>query len=924
MTTASAPKSAKMSPIKAAKMRIGSDLNSKWHIDKLLGVGGMGAVFAVTHKNNGSRAAAKVLHAEFSQTDDIRIRFLREGKIANRVDHPGRVPVFDDDLSDRGEPFLLMDLLIGGTMADLMRKGGRGGVPLERLLKIMDPVLDLLGKCHEVGIVHRDIKPANIFLSEEGHVKVLDFGVARMREPDAEVQATRVGIALGTASFIAPEQALGAAQLDGRADLFSVAACLYQALAGKRLHAAKTEAEEFVKAATQPAPSISIEVPDLPAQLVAFIDRALSYDKSQRFQTAQEMRTELLTLIENIKSGLIQRGDQKKTAGVVVRGNELIEDGGELSDREQKEALQKMQNVFKFIGLAMANVRQYGFLHPQTARTTQHAFAEIASALANNAASVRWEVTAGAFVFDGVPVWEPERVPFDRIPHQLFADGIRKVQFKPGLTEQELSDFIAILMRDISNVFSAEDDSVTALWDRRFDHIAYLAVDSWAEGSEDTDDEAREAEWDELADQVLTFARIDKDFDDVSLEAQAAGINIATSLREAGEAAAAHALDPMTKASLGAQVNVPFHRWQDAYVETLVPAYVEGKKSGDIQLLFGALKEWTDDQVALHASEQAFEMHQAMAAAFTTQIDEAAGRAVELETAALMFPIETLKSIMADFASDRRGADESALPVNPQVVVGLGRALELLAGDSVYALACECLDAGRSAELRDVLVPYLDKWSSGKEATLGAILPRANEEMAFEFIELLAKSGTPAAMRALESAFGSNHLSVRLAALAKLGEGPGERIRAELSRMLGDDDVAVRSKVLKLIVELSVVTAGPILASKIRSDEYHGLAVEERRAWLEAVHGLFPARGEALAIELINQRRILTSDATDKTRALAAEFLGQADSDDAYQALEETSKQRWRTNASVREAAKRAIDEIDARRLRGATTGGKA
>ena len=229
-------------PVKAAEARVGTTLNAKWSLEGLLGVGGMGAVFAARHRN-GTRAAVKVLHAEYAREKDIRERFLREGKIANSVDHPARVPVTDDDISDEGEPFLVMDLLEGGTLHEL-RHGSGGTISLEETLRIFETVLDLLAQCHAVGIVHRDIKPGNLFITTDGSVKVLDFGVARMREPDSGVEATRIGTAIGTPSYIAPEQALGlVAQVDGRSDIFSVGACMYVALTGKRLNHARTEAE---------------------------------------------------------------------------------------------------------------------------------------------------------------------------------------------------------------------------------------------------------------------------------------------------------------------------------------------------------------------------------------------------------------------------------------------------------------------------------------------------------------------------------------------------------------------------------------------------------------------------------------------------------------------------------------------------------
>ena len=137
------PRGGELSPFDAAKARVGTMLNAKWRLDALLGVGGMGSVFAATHRNNGARAAVKVLHVEFARDDDIRDRFLREGKIANRVDHPARVQVIDDDASDRGEPFLVMELLEGATLERVTKRAG-GMLPPDEALRVFDPVLDLL------------------------------------------------------------------------------------------------------------------------------------------------------------------------------------------------------------------------------------------------------------------------------------------------------------------------------------------------------------------------------------------------------------------------------------------------------------------------------------------------------------------------------------------------------------------------------------------------------------------------------------------------------------------------------------------------------------------------------------------------------------------------------------------------------------
>ncbi len=903
----------KLSPAKLAARRVGTDLNDKWRLDRVLGVGGMGAVFAATHKNNGTRSALKVLHAEYARAADVRDRFLREGRIANRVEHAARVAVTDDGTSDLGEPYLVMELLEGMTLAELFKRGG-GRMPLEKLLGIFDTVLDLLSKCHELDIIHRDIKPANIFLTKAQGVKVLDFGVARMREPERDVEATRAGIALGTASFIASEQALGMEKIDGRADLFSVGACLYTGITGERLHAAKSEAEEFVLAATQAAPSVARKAKELPLEVVAFIDQALAFDRSQRFQSAREMRAELLKLVGGIRSGQVKTA-RKQATGVVVRGNDAIEEGVELSEHEQKEQQARLASIFKQLGVAMASVRQYGLNHPQTLRALSTSYAEIASALAVAPASVRWDVTTGAFTFEGAPVWMPDRVPFDRIPHQLFADGIRKVQFKPGISEEELRDFLSILLRDVSSIFGAEDDSVTALWDRRFEHVAYLAVDSFAEG--DNLEPDRVADWNDLAERALSQARIDKDFDEAGLEEQSIEHGLIARLEEAGEAAAALALDPMTKATLGAQLAPAQERWLDGFIDGFVPAYLDARRRGDLDLIHVAMREWVADQMSLHAVDKVFEMHEHITVAFHAAIGPRDGRELELETARILFPLEVLRTLMTDIAQERRGAwtGESAAP--PRALVSaLGRALDLLASDGVFSLACECLDSAKSAALRDVLVPYVRRWAPGQEAQLASVLGRAGPELGSLVVELLVELATPEAAQALEGAFINPNLEVKLSALAAMGENAGEQAKGEITALLDSLEGPVRMRTLELVAQLNVLAAGPFLVRRVQSDSFHDLAIEERRQWLQTICLLKASRGESLAVELLSKRRLLSNEASEQSRAVAAEALGAYDSSETIEALQVAAKQRWGTSATVRDAALKALGEIESRRAK--------
>src|SRR5690349_17446259 len=173
--------------------RVGSTLKGKWRLERLIGVGGMASVYAATHRN-GKRVAVKILHPELATRHDVRARFLQEGYAANSLEHRGAVSILDDEVDEEGMVFLVMDLIDGETVERrLKRKGGR--LEPEEVLAVAHELLDVLDAAHGRGIIHRDIKPENLMISRDGALKVLDFGIARLRESAATV--TRSGTALG-------------------------------------------------------------------------------------------------------------------------------------------------------------------------------------------------------------------------------------------------------------------------------------------------------------------------------------------------------------------------------------------------------------------------------------------------------------------------------------------------------------------------------------------------------------------------------------------------------------------------------------------------------------------------------------------------------------------------------------------------------
>jgi serine/threonine-protein kinase len=271
-----------------ARARVGQTLNGKYRLDRLLGVGGMAAVYEATHRNK-KRFAVKVLHHELSVHAGLRTRFMREGYVANTVEHPGAVAVLDDDVAEDGSAFLVMELLQGAPVDQVCSRRG-GKLAPKHVLAIADQLLDVLAASDAKNVVHRDVKPANVFVTRDGQVKVLDFGVARLRDADG-AQATHSGLALGTPAFMAPEQALGRSEeIDGRTDLWAVGATMLSLLTGRCVHEGSSAQEQMVLAATRPAASLATLDPETPAEVVALVDKALAFARGDRWQHASEMR----------------------------------------------------------------------------------------------------------------------------------------------------------------------------------------------------------------------------------------------------------------------------------------------------------------------------------------------------------------------------------------------------------------------------------------------------------------------------------------------------------------------------------------------------------------------------------------------------------------------------------------------------------
>jgi serine/threonine protein kinase len=278
-----------------AATRLGQVLGGRWTLTEVLGVGGTACVYAATHRN-GARVAIKLLHPELSRNARLRRRFLSEGYAANRVGHPGVVVVLDEVEEANDTAFLVMELLQGQSLDRFL--SARGKVSWREVAEWTVEILDVLAAAHDKHVLHRDLKPSNVFFTSAGQVKVLDFGTAKVGSWGGQHVITRSGTTLGTPAFMAPELASGSTDdVDALTDIWAVGATMFQLLTNRTVHLALSAQQAIVAAATQPAPRLRSLARDVPQELADIVDRALAYQKCERFPNARAMQGELRRLL---------------------------------------------------------------------------------------------------------------------------------------------------------------------------------------------------------------------------------------------------------------------------------------------------------------------------------------------------------------------------------------------------------------------------------------------------------------------------------------------------------------------------------------------------------------------------------------------------------------------------------------------------
>jgi eukaryotic-like serine/threonine-protein kinase len=258
----------------------------RYRVDEVLGSGGMALVYRARDEELDRPVAIKVLADNLAADDAFRQRFLREARLAARLSHKNVTQVYDSGEAD-GRPYIVMEYVEGETVAELLARRGR--LPPAEAVQLVLQVCAGLEHAHRAGLVHRDIKPQNLLVSRDGTVKIVDFGIARSSHG---TRLTETGSVLGTAAYLAPEQAAGE-EVTAAADVYAVGIVLYELLAGRTPHTAESLTQFLARGHEQPIPALTELAPEVPDALEDVVMRCLARVPTYRPPSAEALAAEL-------------------------------------------------------------------------------------------------------------------------------------------------------------------------------------------------------------------------------------------------------------------------------------------------------------------------------------------------------------------------------------------------------------------------------------------------------------------------------------------------------------------------------------------------------------------------------------------------------------------------------------------------------
>ena len=870
--------------------RLGTKLPGGWELQTLIGFGGMAAVFSAVD-GEGRPVAVKLMHEHLVHDDRLRAQFVLEAEILQRIEQINAIQVFETNVTFSNVPFFVMELLDGENVGAFRRRVGPT-LAFSEVLNICDGTLAVLTACHETGIIHRDIKPSNLFRTGAGRIKLVDFGVALCGWADDWAAGHGV---LGTPAYMSPEQATGAVEIDQRADLFSVGATVFRLLTGRRVNDGRTNDESFIIAATTPAPSLASVAPQLPMELIHFVNKALNWERRDRFSSALEMRTALADL-RGREAELSEEAAQRSARHQL----HALGGGQEVEKRiEDDPELSGLVRIFEAMRRVFRAVRTYGWGHAETIRIHTVFFRTFWEILESLGGELGWKITPNAFEHDGMVVWEPDP-PFDDIPYNMFGSGFRSIRILPNISESEMIEFLRLMMLDPLDDLEIEDDLSTLFLEKNLENIVAVLVSplenlALLQGF-DTLKDNLEALEEELR---RTMAQ----FQGSRLADEAESVTIAVAEDEDVEEhltikARALALSVEDLRALRESMRLSRQEWKHRLSLVLADAIVDGAEQGDIELVMSPFSELITRWIGLGRFKRLIEIYDATSTRLPVDLRG--------QLAFRCFPSHNLRLLiegLTHYSKVEGTAIESGL-------LTLFSDLGAHALDAVLTILPEI----EQEALQNVLLRFLAEHLDGNGIAVGQMLAKGTAQLALRALELLRSRNQLDVFQALAEI--SRHPNKRVWSAAL-----GERLRlgdtaaaAELTRLLDDERIENRTHALSLIKQFRLKTLSSLVISRVNDPGFPNLSLHEMRLTLQALGAVDPEKAETLAIGFVKRKKLVAKLQRDGSRKVGIELLAQIGrSQEALATLKSVAKERWARKGAVRQLVKAALEAVASR-----------
>ena len=403
-------------------MEIGELIEGKYRITRLIGEGGMGAVYLGENIRISRRVAIKVLHAGLTEDRDVTQRFEREAQAAGRIGNDHILEVLDLGTLPNGEHYIVMEYLDGEPLTTRIK--ARGRVPALELAQLMRQVLVGLAAAHRAGITHRDLKPDNIFILREkagkpDFCKIIDFGISKFSSLNNDgMRMTRTGMMMGTPYYMSPEQASGRIEADHRADLYAIGVIMFEAATGQVPFDATTFNQLLFKIVLDDVPRPEVLQPDLDPAFASLISKAMARDVNQRFQTAEDFIRAIDAWLKQGKAVTVPPSADpaamsllKQQPSVELTPEQKAGTGGSWATSQVEAIPGKKSNVGIFVALgALLVVGSAGAVMALRSGNKEAASTTTEPA-ASNEASAHEAAAAKAPEHPAPPVPSPEPVP---------------------------------------------------------------------------------------------------------------------------------------------------------------------------------------------------------------------------------------------------------------------------------------------------------------------------------------------------------------------------------------------------------------------------------------------------------------------------------------------------------------------------------